>query len=233
MPIHARPTRSRRIPGCHRFAALAISLPLSAALTAAAVESGQHCWLAWISLLPLFWAIRSLGPLGATLSGALWGGCLYAFLATGAAPAIPPALWTAALLTVVPGCYAASCSLLTRRIGFNPLILGLGWIAVEIALRPLGLDRGLLAGTQTGMTLADWVSSFFGYALVALLLVCANASLVSILSGVRLSRPACRSLAGSPNAVARPPSQVFLVIQSWLLRQAQPRAPPIQVVVPS
>jgi apolipoprotein N-acyltransferase len=216
---------------CPRVVFLVASLVLSAAVTAAAAQSGQHSWLAWISLLPLFWAIRFLGPLGATLSGALWGGCLYAFLAAGPAPAIPPALWTAALLTVVPGAYAAACSLLTRRIGFSPLILGLGWIVVELALRPLGLDRGLLAGTQTGGTLADWVSSFFGYVLVALLLVCANASLLSILTGVRPSFPACRSLPGPPNAVARLPAQKILAIQSWAIRQAYPRAPPSAEVV--
>jgi apolipoprotein N-acyltransferase len=218
---------------CPRIVFLVASLALSAAVTAAAAQSGQHSWLAWISLLPLFWAIRSLRPLGAALSGALWGGCLYALLATGATPTIPSALWTAALLTVVPGAYAASCSLLTRRIGFNALILGLGWIAVEIALRPLSLDRGLLAGTQAGGTLADWVSSFFGYALVALLLVCANASLISILTGVRLSVPACRSVPGSPpvRGLRSPPT--FACLQRWTYRQAYPRAPPIPVAAPS
>ena len=217
---------------CPRVVFLVASVALSAAVTAAAAQSGQHSWLAWISLLPLFWAIRSLGPLGATLSGALWGGCLYAFLATGAKPAIPSALWTAALLTVVPGAYAASCSLLTRRIGFNPLILGLGWIVVELALRPLGLDRGLLAGTQAGRTLADWVSSFLGYALVALLLVCANASLISILSGVRLSVPAGRSLLGPPPAGGLPSPPTLTCLRRWTYRQAYPRAPPIQLAVP-
>ncbi len=56
---------------------------------------------------------------------------------------------------------------------------------------------------------------------------CANASLVGILSDGRLSFPANRSLGGSPNAGARPPSQVVLPIQSWTLGQAYPRAPPI------
>ena len=56
---------------------------------------------------------------------------------------------------------------------------------------------------------------------------CANASFVGILGGARLSFPAYRSLAGSPNAGAWAPSEVVPAIQSWTLRQANPRAPPV------
>ena len=42
-----------------------------------------------------------------------------------------------------------------------------------------------------------------------------------------------RSSAGSPDAGARLPSQVFLTIQSWTLRRAQARAPPIPVATVS
>ena len=68
---------------------------------------------------------------------------------------------------------------------------------------------------------------------VAALVVWANTSLVGVLGGARLGFPAYRSLAGSPDAVGWCPSQVVLAIQSWALRQAHPRAPPIPVAVPS
>lgn len=231
MRAAATPSPARCRPGYVQLAVLVASLVLSAAVTGAAAQSGQHSWLAWISLLPLFWAIRSLGPLGATLSGALWGGCLYGFLAAGATPAVPPALWTTALLTVVPGAYAASCSLVTRRLGFNPLVLGLGWVVVEFAVRPLGLPSGLLASTQTGGVLANVLSSLFGYAFVALLLVCGNASLVSILSTARLRFLPCRLLAGSPPVRVRTTSPTRRYVRRWAQHQAYPRAPPTHVAV--
>lgn len=64
------------------------------------------------------------------------------------------------------------------------------------------------------------------------LVACANASLVGILSGARLSFPYSRPLAGLTNAGARLPSQVVRAIQSWTLRQMHPRAPPSLLVVP-
>ncbi len=78
-----------------------------------------------------------------------------------------------------------------------------------------------------------WLARLLGFVFVAFLVACANASLVVVLSSARLSFPACRSLAGSPNVGARPPSQVVLAIQSWTLRPAYPRAPPIPVTVVS
>ncbi len=61
----------------------------------------------------------------------------------------------------------------------------------------------------------------------------ANASVVGVLSDAHLGFPACRCLAGSPNAGAWRPSQGVLAIQSWTLRQAHPRAPPIPVAAPN
>ena len=231
-------TRIRRflapnLRGCPRLAALAASLVLSACLTAAALRSRDCSWVAWLSLLPLFWAVRSLRPTAAALCGAFWGAWLYLCSTAGPAPPVASTPLALGLLTAVPAIYAGLCSRLTRRIGFNPLMLALGWILVEMALKPLGLDQGLLASTQSDATHVPWISRLLGSVFVAALVVCANASLVGILSGARLSFPASRSLGGSPNAGARALAQVVLPIQSWTLRQAQPRAPPIQVVVPA
>lgn len=230
MPNHARPTRSRRIPGGHRFAALAISLPLSAALTAAAVESSDLSWLAWMSLLPLFWAIRSLKPVGAMLSGALWGGCLAAFLVAGPAPAISPAFSSLALLAAVPALYAGICSRLTRSIGFNPIMLGLGWILVEVALKPVGLRHGLLASTLADGSAVLWIGRLLGSVFVAALVVCANASLLAVLSSTRLRFRSNRSSAAPlPSAPGFLSWQTSFLVQHPGLRQMYPRAPPPQL----
>jgi hypothetical protein len=95
------------------------------------------------------------------------------------------------------------------------------------------LQQGLLTGSQAEAPHLHWLARLLGYVSTAFLVACANASLVGILAGARLSFPPQRSLSGSLNAGAWAPSQVVLSIQAWTLRQAYPRAPPILVAVPN
>ncbi len=216
------------VAGCTKAVVLASSLIGTALLMALALTSPAYSSLAWISLLPLFWAIRFRGPTTAAFCGALWGISLYFFSTLGAAPAVAPTLFSLLLLATVPALYAGLGSLLTRAIGFNPLMLAGGWILVELALKPLSLHQGLLAGSLGDNAPFHWLARLLGYVFVAFLVACANASLLVVLSSARLSFPACQSLAGLANAGTWLPSQGVLAIQSWTLRQANPRAPPIQ-----
>ncbi len=93
-------------------------------------------------------------------------------------------------------------------------------------------DLGHPASQDAGPHL-HWLARLLAYVCTAFLVACANASLVTTLSIARLTFPACPSLATSPNAVGRLASQVVLAIQSWTLRQAYPRAPPIPVAAVS
>ncbi len=89
--------------------------------------------------------------------------------------------------------------------------------------------QGQHTGSQREGPQLHWLARLLGYVFVALLVACANASLLVVLSSARLSFPALRSLAGLANASGWHPSQVVLVIQSWTLRQSYPRGPPIPV----
>lgn len=212
---------------CVKVTALTVSLVISAMLMAMVVASTACSWLAWFGLLPLFWAIRVLRPLSASLAGALWGICFYLFSASGPTPAISPTFQSLGLLVIVPMLYACCGVLLTRLIGFNPLLLAIGWILVEITLQPLGLHQGLLAGTQSQSPVLHWVSRLLGYAFVAFLVACVNASLVVILSNARL-RVSCRkSLAGLPNSEAHHLSQTLFFPQLITIFQEYPRPPPL------
>ena len=91
-----------------------------------------------------------------------------------------------------------------------------------------GADVGLVVRAAHPTELAGLLAYIFKASLVA----CANASVVSILSGARLSFPACRSLARQLNALGHLQSEVLVVIPSWAFRQAYPRAPPIEVAAP-
>ncbi len=93
--------------------------------------------------------------------------------------------------------------------------------------------EGLCTGSHGDGPQPHWLARLLGFVPLASLLAAANASLLGIASGARLSFLACRSFAGSPNVVGWLPSQVFLAIQSWPLRQAHPRAPPTQVATVS
>ncbi len=213
----------RRVKG----AALGASLVVSAGAVAIGLAFPSAWWLTWFALVPLFLSIRVLSPPEAMLGGVVWGLWVYIFsvfaLDTGLA-ATPDSL---VLLVAIPASYTYLAALLTRRIGYLPLVLAYGWMGVEFALSPLGLQSGLL-GAGDGL-LADSVGRLLGYILVAFLLAAANASVIAILSNARLSVPPrgfpafLRDCGGYhlPRAISRAAGQP--------LREAYPRGPPIPV----
>ena len=183
-------------------------------------------------------------PSTAVLAGGCWGGCLYLFCSAGPTPVVAPSFLSLALLTVIPAVYVGlaarpaqrSTGILPVSSATNLLTLALGWTLVEAVLHfhnLFGPQDGLLTASQGEGQYLHWFARLLGYVCTALLVAYANASLVGILSIARLSFPAHRSWAGSPNTGTSRPSQVVLAIQSWTLRQTQPRAPPIPAVAPT
>jgi apolipoprotein N-acyltransferase len=89
------------------------------------------------------------------------------------------------------------------------------------------LHYGLLAATQGDGFAIRVVGSFAGYALVAFLVALVNATLVSVLSEVRLGFSARPRV---PKAGAAERRFLVTELPSYLLhllRAAQPRAPPL------
>ncbi|MBN1392296.1 MAG: hypothetical protein JW947_05775 [Sedimentisphaerales bacterium] len=203
-------SRRNRKQRCIKATTLIVSLVLSALFMAMAVSSNACSWLAWFGLLPLFLAIRVLRPLAAILAGAVWGVCFYFFSGADIAPAISPTLQSLVLLTIVPALYACFGAFVTRRFGFNPLFLAFGWMLVEFALQPVGLQQGLLASTQSASVALHWVSRMLGYVFVAFLVACVNASLLSIFSTARLRIPRGNL------SVVPPLSEVYHISQTLL-----------------
>jgi apolipoprotein N-acyltransferase len=216
----------KRAWACLKISGLGALLVLSALLTALAVGSGGYSWFAWFGLLPLFLAIRVLSPAVAALAGALWGGCFYLFSVAGAVPGLSLMPHSFGLLAIVLMLYAYIGVLLTRWVGFSPMLMALGWILVELALTPLGLNQGLLAGTQGANPYLHWISCLLGYVLVAFLVAGANAWLVLLLSSVRLRLPSPTMATGLPNAERCFLSQTFVHLQFLPLHKVYPRPPP-------
>ncbi len=206
--------------------ALAVALVGSAYLTATAVGSPTHAWMGWLSLLPLFVAIRVLRPLRASACGALWGGCLFAFCVAADRTAVSANLASLALLTAIPAIYTFLGAWLTRWMGFSPFVLGVGWMGVELALAPLGLHSGLLAGTQDHTALMDYIGRALGYVLVAFLVAYVNAALVAVFARVRLRLPRPFRITTSGNGVLFLRSQIIGGLSLVALQPSRPRAPP-------
>ncbi len=211
--------------------ALALLLVFGAFLMALAISSpivspdGPWLgWLGWVSLAPLFVAIRRLSPWRAMACGSFWGVCLYLFL-VGFTPGFDGTVGSLGLLATVPAAYAFGAAHLTRRVGFNPLFLGLGWIGVELALHPLGLASGLLAGTQGHGPVVNWASALLGSGVVAFVVAAANATLVLIVVNLRLR--SCQVRFGIParrRESGLPLTAVYRLL--FDLCSARPRAPP-------
>jgi apolipoprotein N-acyltransferase len=205
--------------------AIAVSLVLSAYLTSLSMAGPSASWLAWISLVPLFWTIKFLRPRHALHGGMLWGVSLYLFAAAGGV--IPRGALSLTLLICLPAAYAGIGSLVTRRVGFSALTLALGWVLVEFALRPIGLEQGFLARTQADSALLNGVADALGYVFVAFIVVGANAWLLEFMADTRFVVPRLctvldRACAESHLVAA---SMGWPVGDSHVLL-ARPRAPP-------
>ena len=208
-------------------AGLAASLIVSGFGMSLALRSPAYSWLAWAALIPLFLSIRVLTPARALLAGAVWGVGLYGFSLITVATPIPASFSAFALLVASPAIYACLGAVVTSRIGFNPFVLGVGWIGVELVLAPLDLQHGLLAAIRGQGVLPSLLSSLLGAVFVGFVIACVTASFVSILGTLwlwiaRLPRPASyrdRSRSLNPQRSGPIP---------WLLiPNTQPRAPPV------
>lgn len=223
--LAAGPRRTSRRPDTLTLGLLAALLTISAAMTAFACTSPTLGITAWFSLLPLFLAVRILRPSEALIAGGLWGLALFAALqALGQSFAVSGTT-SLLLLVTVPAIYTWLGASVTRWTGFHPLLLGLGWVGVEVALRPLSLRNGLLTGTQGNGLIVRLVGGVLGYLLVAFLLALANALVLSFLSEIPGGK--------APTLVKLPPAADLLpgsaaspLFHAWTGRAARSRAPP-------
>lgn len=228
-------TISRKAPAARarrrlKTTALIVSVFFSAFVMALSLGSPGGSWLGWFSLSPLFIAIRVLRPRQAMLAGGLWGLCLSVFLEAGVHAGAGPGLQSAALLVAVPAIYAYLGARLTRGIGFSPFVLGVAWLGVELAFHALGLRNGLLGATTGHGALLGWLAGALGYVVVAFLVAYVNASLVSALSGIRMSFAPCRLPSVRLDSGLRLTPQTSTLCSLFGVRLAQPRAPPSRPV---
>ncbi len=208
---------------------LALSLVGGAMLMSLALSSASNQWLGLITLVPLLLSMRLLSPSRALLAGGLFGFSLAMFCGFGSHPSFALTVNSVALTTVAVGIYGLLGARMTRRIGFSPLILALGWVAVELALKPLAIKHGLLASTQGSGLFVRVIGPAAGYLVVAFVVAYINASLLEILTGVcAINGGGCRMVfSGRPRESAI--ISAFLFCSAEFSNIAQPRAPPLAI----
>ncbi len=202
------------------------ALVLGAYLMALAVGSGKYPWVGLLTLLPLLRAIQVLRPVSAFLCGSVWGVSLYGFAVLPANPVVLPGIAALILLTLIPGLYAFAGAWATRRMGFSPLVLSVGWILVEFALRPLALRYGLLTPAQDGL-LVGVMSRIFGYVVMAFFVAFASAWLLAVLSRIRFRLPRPVSFVGLGDAGLWLWHLIPSRMPCFVEIPTNPRAPPV------
>ncbi len=208
---------------------LALSLVGAALLMSLALSSASNQWLGLITLVPLLWCMRILSPSRACLAGGLYGLSLAVFSGLGSHPSLAMSISSVALITLVVSVYGWLGARITRRIGFSPLILALGWVVVELALKPLAIKHGLLASTQGGGLFVRVIGPVAGYLVVAFLIAYFNASILEILTGACTVDGGGRRLVFSSRPYVAAIQSTFLCCPTDYANIAQPRAPPLAV----
>ena len=228
------PAERKEVTACswHCFLTmlLCLTLALSALLMNVALRSATYAWLAWINLVPLFLAVRFLRPAAATLCGIMWGSCFYIFSVVILDCGILPSFLSLVLLAVVPGIYAGLGSLLTRAIGFNPIVLAFGWVMVAVALKSFGLNQGLFADTPGEETHLHLLSHLLGYLAVTFLLAWSNASLLVILSNVFVIIPRRKSSVVTTNVQSSVLLKKSICLKHMESHPGFARAPPLRII---
>ncbi len=194
----------------------------------ATTQSSGVRWLGWITLVPLFMAIRFLTPGQSFVAGAFFGVLVSVFSAVFSADVMPATFQAVLCWAVVPGAYAAYASHITRRVGFSPLLLGVGWVGVELLLAPLGAHGGLLARTQGDGLLVHTVGQAAGSLLVGFLVAYINATLLEILTGVCSTPGGSRTFRTVGSNLSRVFIPILLVSPVSSHRPGRPRAPPVR-----
>ena len=115
---------------------------------------------------------------------------------------------------------------LLHAVVFSPLLLGIGWMGVELALHPIGLRYGLLAGTQGDGLVIRLLGGATGYVLVAFLVAYINAWLLSVLTRILRSASAPRAIRGIGTNTASAIARETPVVLVQFVASLRPRAPP-------
>ena len=205
---------------------LGLGLVISAGVSVVSWQTSIGPYLAWVALIPLLLAIRVLTPSRAMIAGSFWGICLFAFAALSNGALFEPTLGALLRLATIPAAYAWLGSRVTRRTGFSPLMLGLGWVVVELLLQPLGLQNGLLTGMLGHALVVRTLGYLAGSLVVAFLVVYVSASMLEMLAAAVVVPGGSRRAPRVGGVVSKHSPIEIPSFSFQFLQPARARAPP-------
>jgi len=181
----------RSVSAIQRHAALFGFIVLGAAVNCAIAKTGQNTWLEFVTLVPLFWPIRSGNVQLAGACGGLWGGTIAICTALGLGPPMALTAMAAFALITAPAVYSALGALLTRWIGFSPFVLAVGWLGVEFAFALFGTWTRLFETTIGHGCWGQHIQMALGYVIANGTVAYLNAAF-AFASGKLVRAPALR-----------------------------------------
>lgn len=208
------------------FITLLLPLIASACIVARWNTVPHNPLLAGIIIIPLFLAIRLLSPTKAALGSLVWSAVLCFHAAATAAPLDGRIVYQGILLLSVPTLYVFLGAWYTRRYGFQPLALALGWILVELALYPAGFRQGLLPSCYGNGIAQRAIADFLGYGFVAFVVALINAVAIMLTAQVIKLRAGGFRPAIIPTIPCLFVVNTSLPIDPFVASLHQPRAPP-------
>lgn len=195
------------------FAVLLTSSAVAGVLLSLLIKSKSAPFLSLALASPLFLAVRFCAPWRAACCGASWAGFAVLSAKVVGVAAIGGSSVSSLLLFAVITAFSYAFAQLTRRRGFNPLALAMGWAGVELALSPLHLPNGLLlAGQESALLFAVGKLGGFVFASFLVALVCAM--LVALLAEVVI----CAKGSRVDYSIASQFSRVFELYQGLFAR---------------
>ncbi len=205
---------------------LGLGLLISAGLSVASCQTAAAPYLAWVVLIPLLLATRVLTPSRAFVAGSFWGTCLFLLSALSSGALFEPTLGALLRLATIPAAFAWLGSLVTRRSGFSPLMLGLGWVVVELLLQPLGMKNGLLTGMLGHGLVVRTLGYLAGSLVVAFLVVYVSASILEMLTAAMAVPGGSRRTPRVGGVVSKHSPIEIPAFSFQFLQPARARAPP-------
>jgi len=153
-------------------------------------------WLAsFVALVPLLSRIIKAGAGRALRLGTYFGLSFFGVLLLDLCIISPVAgLFKIACGTALFGLFGWTVAWGRRRWGFNPLIVSLLWIGLELAVIKLGFATGLLAGAKAGHPAFHGMAALFGFLSISFLIVLLDSLIISAIDAVSTLAPARESV---------------------------------------
>ena len=185
----AIPPTSRTLQGADEYSASWVGDFLfagsSALLLLCANLFPDYWFFSFIALIPLFRRILMAEPDRALRLGFLFGLSFFGVSLINLCLVAPfAALVKIACGTALFAGFGWAVSWGRRRWGFNPLIVALLWIALELVIIRLGFSGGLLVGESAARPAFGGMATLFGFLSISFLIVLLNSIFIYALEAV-------------------------------------------------